>query len=104
MQTTIAIHFNVGGKTTMAVQTTNKAIGEAQIHQLVEDWVKAVRDKDINRLMSSYAPDILLFDIMPRYNIREPMLIETFGNSVFPVSRVRLTSRFATSASRSAMT
>jgi uncharacterized protein (TIGR02246 family) len=61
----LSIHFNVGGKTTMATQTTNKAIDEAQIRQLVEDWVKAVRTKDIDRLMSSYAPDILLFDIQP---------------------------------------
>jgi uncharacterized protein (TIGR02246 family) len=44
---------------------TNKAIDEAQIRQLVDNWVASVRAKDINGLMSHYAPNILLFDIMP---------------------------------------
>lgn len=44
---------------------TNKAIDEAQIRQLVDNWVKAVQAKDIDGLMSPFAPDNLLFDIMP---------------------------------------
>ena len=44
---------------------TNKATEEAQIRQLIDDWVKAVRAKDIDALMTHYAPDSLLFDIMP---------------------------------------
>jgi uncharacterized protein (TIGR02246 family) len=44
---------------------TNKATDEAQIRQLVDNWVKTVSAKDINKLMSYYAEDILLFDIMP---------------------------------------
>jgi uncharacterized protein (TIGR02246 family) len=44
---------------------TNKAIDEVQIRQLIDSWVKAVRAKDIDGLMSFYTPDSLSFDIMP---------------------------------------
>ena len=40
-------------------------MGEALIRQRVEDWTKAVRAKDIDRLMSLYAPSIASFDINP---------------------------------------
>ena len=47
--------------------TTHKsyAIEEAQIRQLIDHWIKALRAKDIDALMSYYAPDILTFDIVP---------------------------------------
>lgn len=44
---------------------TNKAIDEVQIRQLVDNWAEALRAKDINGLMSHYAPDSVLFDILP---------------------------------------
>jgi uncharacterized protein (TIGR02246 family) len=47
------------------VTETRKATDEAQIRELVDNWVKAVRAKDINEIMSFYSEDILLFDIMP---------------------------------------
>jgi uncharacterized protein (TIGR02246 family) len=43
----------------------SKASAEAQIRQLIDQWVKALRAKDLNTLMSYYAPDILTFDIVP---------------------------------------
>jgi uncharacterized protein (TIGR02246 family) len=43
----------------------NKAIDEARIRQLIDNWAKAVRAKDINGLMSYYTPDILVFDVAP---------------------------------------
>jgi uncharacterized protein (TIGR02246 family) len=43
----------------------NKAIDEAQIRQLIDNWAKALRAKDINGLMSHYTPDILVFDLAP---------------------------------------
>jgi ketosteroid isomerase-like protein len=43
----------------------SKAIDEAQIRTLIDHWAKALRAKDINGLMSHYAPDILTFDIVP---------------------------------------
>jgi uncharacterized protein (TIGR02246 family) len=42
-----------------------KASDETQIRQLIDDWAKALRAKDINGVMSHYAPDILLFDLAP---------------------------------------
>ena len=43
----------------------NKSNDEAQIRQLIENWAQAVRTKDINKLMSHYTPDILVFDLAP---------------------------------------
>lgn len=41
-----------------------KALDEAQIRELIEDRVKAVREKDVNALLSSYVPDVLSFDVI----------------------------------------
>jgi ketosteroid isomerase-like protein len=38
---------------------------EAEIRGLIDDWVKAVRAKDISRIMPHYAPDVLSFDLVP---------------------------------------
>jgi ketosteroid isomerase-like protein len=43
----------------------SKAGDEAQIRQLIEQWAQALHAKDLNTLMSYYAPDILTFDILP---------------------------------------
>ncbi len=43
---------------------TDSATDEAQIRALVDDWASALRAKDINRLMASYAPDVLTFDVV----------------------------------------
>ena len=43
----------------------NTSSDEAQIRQLIADWGKALHAKDLNTLMSYYAPDILTFDILP---------------------------------------
>lgn len=46
--------------------TGNSGAGnETLIRTLMDDWVKAVRAKDVNGVMSNYAPDILLFDLAP---------------------------------------
>src|SRR5437773_2069356 len=42
-----------------------EAVAEALIRQRVEDYAKAVREKDIDRVMSLYAPKIVSFDINP---------------------------------------
>ena len=41
---------------------TEKATNEAQIRALMEDWADAVRSKDIDRLLSHYALDMVAFD------------------------------------------
>jgi uncharacterized protein (TIGR02246 family) len=38
---------------------------EAQIRQLIDNWAKALRAKDVDGLMANYAPDMLLFDLAP---------------------------------------
>jgi uncharacterized protein (TIGR02246 family) len=43
----------------------NKAADEDHIRQLIDGWAKALRAKDIDGVMSHYAPDILLFDLAP---------------------------------------
>jgi uncharacterized protein (TIGR02246 family) len=43
---------------------TGSATDEAQIRALIDDWASALRAKDINRLMASYAPDVLTFDVV----------------------------------------
>ena len=40
-------------------------MAEALIRQRVEDLAKAIRAKDINGVMSLYAPNIVSFDIVP---------------------------------------
>ena len=44
---------------------TSKAIAEAEIRQLIDNWAAALRAKDSNALMSHYTPDILVFDLAP---------------------------------------
>lgn len=36
---------------------------EQQIRQLVDNWAKAVRAKDIEGILAHHSPDILLFDV-----------------------------------------
>ena len=43
----------------------NTAINEARIRQVLYDWAKAVRAKDLNALMSFYAPEIVSYDMIP---------------------------------------
>ena len=46
-------------------------MGEALIRQRVEDLVKALRAKDIDGIMSFYAPNMVSFDIVPPLELRE---------------------------------
>jgi ketosteroid isomerase-like protein len=38
---------------------------KAQIRALIDHWAKALRAKDVDRIMSCYAADIVCFDIAP---------------------------------------
>jgi uncharacterized protein (TIGR02246 family) len=46
------------------VRANGMRTGEAAIRKLVEDSVRALHDRDIDRLVSSYAPDVMLFDVV----------------------------------------
>ena len=43
----------------------DKAIGERQVRALVGTLATAIRDKNVEALMSHYAPDVLAFDLLP---------------------------------------
>jgi ketosteroid isomerase-like protein len=47
------------------VKSKEESMAEALIRQRVEDAVKAIRAKDIDGVMSLYAPNIVSFDIVP---------------------------------------
>jgi len=40
------------------------AVGQAQIRDMMAEWVSAACDKDVDRLMFLHAPDVLLFDVV----------------------------------------
>jgi ketosteroid isomerase-like protein len=44
---------------------TGKISEEDEIRRLTEEWVDALRSKDIDRMMKNYSPDITVFDISP---------------------------------------
>ena len=44
---------------------SSKSSDEAQIRRRIEDWAKALRAKDLEGVMSHYAPDFLAFDLAP---------------------------------------
>ena len=42
-----------------------KALAEAQIRALIEDWARAMRAKDVGGVMAHYAADSVTFDLAP---------------------------------------
>ena len=48
----------------MAVEETKKN-EEAEIKRVIESGVEAIRDKNIEGIMSLYAPEVVSFDIVP---------------------------------------
>src|SRR5262245_35078901 len=52
-----------GGKE-MKTATSEKTSSEDQIRARVDEWASAFRSKDINRVMSVFAPDVVAFDIV----------------------------------------
>ena len=61
------VHLNQGERHDTG---NSRAANEARIRERLEDWAKAVRAKDIERVISHYAPDILLFDLAPPLQYR----------------------------------
>jgi uncharacterized protein (TIGR02246 family) len=49
----------------MPVAEKTRTRDEAQIRQLIDTWVEALHAKDVDRIMSVYAPDVLVFDLAP---------------------------------------
>jgi ketosteroid isomerase-like protein len=61
------------GKTREEIEMTTgrtKADDEAQIRARIDEWAKAARAKDIDGVMSHYAPDIVAFDAIAALQFR----------------------------------
>jgi ketosteroid isomerase-like protein len=43
----------------------NKSTDEAEIRDLVESWARAVRTKNLDRIIANHSPEILMFDVPP---------------------------------------
>ncbi|HEX6732433.1 MAG TPA: nuclear transport factor 2 family protein [Pyrinomonadaceae bacterium] len=78
-----------------------KEAEEDQIRDRLQGWVKAVRAKDVDAVMSYYAPDTLLFDLAPPLQYRGAELcrknwaewFSTFRGSVgYEISELEITS------------
>jgi uncharacterized protein (TIGR02246 family) len=44
---------------------TNKTKDESKIRDLIENWAKAVRAKDLSGIIANHSTDILMFDVPP---------------------------------------
>lgn len=53
------------GSATQEVMTAQPATDEADIRQQIDKLVQAIRDMDLEVVMSIYAPDIVSFDFVP---------------------------------------
>jgi uncharacterized protein (TIGR02246 family) len=78
----------------------SKVNDEAQLRKLIDDWAKAVRAKDIDAIMSHYAPDILAFDAVSQLQFKgadayqkhwEACLSFCQGPTVFEVHDLNIT-------------
>lgn len=52
------------------MSTTSTTHDEAQIRQIIDDWRSALCARDVDRLLSHYAPDVLFFDAVPPFQHR----------------------------------
>jgi len=56
---------------------------EAEIKRVIEGYVEALRAKDLDGIVSIYAPELVSFDIVPKLAIRGSRYIqETLGRGV----------------------
>ena len=45
--------------------TSTRAADESAIRDLMENWAKAVRSKNLEGILADHSPDILMFDVPP---------------------------------------
>ncbi|HSA66951.1 MAG TPA: SgcJ/EcaC family oxidoreductase [Methyloceanibacter sp.] len=64
-----------------------KADCEAQIRGLLDDWVTAIRAKDVEHVVSHYAPDVVSFDLAPPLDYRGTEEIRRSLEEWFPTFR-----------------
>jgi uncharacterized protein (TIGR02246 family) len=73
-------------ETTMTAKNS-KTSDEAQIRGLVDTWMQALRAKDVNGVMSHYAPDIVAFDLAPPLEYRGADAYRKNWEAWFPTFR-----------------
>jgi ketosteroid isomerase-like protein len=70
-----------------------EATNDTLIRERLDDWAEAVRAKDVEAVMSHYAPDILLFDLAPPLQWKGADVCRNNWAECFPPSRVRWVTR-----------
>jgi uncharacterized protein (TIGR02246 family) len=63
------------------------ASDQAQIQQLIDNWVQALRAKDVNGVISHYAPDVLVFDLAPPLQYKGANAYRANWEAWFPTFR-----------------
>jgi len=48
----------------------NRSDDESRIRIMMDEWVEALKSKDINRVMAGYSKDLVSFDIMPPLRVK----------------------------------
>ena len=57
---------------------------ETQIRQLMEDWRSALANRDLDKLIEHYSPDVLFFDVIPPYQDRGVEAYRRAWEQMFP--------------------
>jgi ketosteroid isomerase-like protein len=87
----------------MAVEET-KNNDEAAIQRLLDDAIRALHDKNIEGIMSIYAPEVVSFDIAPPLQYKGADAFRNVWEEVFSVFQGPITYELLTCPSRWAMT
>ncbi len=82
----------------------SEVTAEAQIRGRIDDWLKALHDKDIDRVMAHYASGILVCDLAPPLRRIGSQALKQSLEEWFRTWEGPIGSRYATSSSRPAMT
>lgn len=57
---------------------------EAQIRRRIDDWVRATRAKEVDRIMASYAPDTVSFDCHSHLQFKGAAALRTHLEACMP--------------------
>jgi uncharacterized protein (TIGR02246 family) len=47
------------------MNASNNTTDEAAIREMVQDWARAVRARDLEGILANHSPDMLMFDVPP---------------------------------------
>ncbi|MEP0879712.1 hypothetical protein NDA00_28465 [Funiculus sociatus GB2-M2] len=81
--------------TTASTITSN----EAQIRQLIADQQHAICAKNVDQIMSRYATEVIIFDVIPRSKPKAKPLFVKRGKRVYPAFPIHLRWKQETSQS-----